>query len=252
MLAAISSEPMNEPERTTASSSFPATDWTQVIGVIQDGDGGPSWEALVEFCERYRPAVRDFFRRRGCECEAAEDYTQSFFASRILEPLSRREGFLLAAKRDEHTRFRSFLCHVLWRFLQDEWKKHAAQKSGGKICHVPLEGLELAGDLESEGSFKHFGREFDRSFAREILLKAADRSRHSKHLLAHLRGEISQEEAARELGLTANAFKQAYHRFRQRLAADLWDEVSKLAGPDEKEIRAEMEYLMSLFLDREA
>ena len=43
--------------------------------------------------------------------------------------------------------------------------------------------------------------------------------------------------------------KQAFHRFRERLARDLWEEVGKLVGPDEADIRAEIAYLMSLFAE---
>ena len=58
---------------------------------------------------------------------------------------------------------------------------------------------------------------------------------------------MSQKEAADELHFSENAFKQAFHNFRTRLARDLWDEVAKLVGPEENEIRAEIEYLISLF-----
>jgi DNA-directed RNA polymerase specialized sigma24 family protein len=238
---------MRKLEPAPASSCFPTTQWTQLIGVMQQGDDQTAWRALVQFCELYRPAIHNFFRRRGCSLEESDDHTQAFFASRILQGWDRREGFLHTAQRGGSVRFRSFLSHVLWRFLQDEWKRRATQKAGAGVVHVPLEGLELADDRADTEAFRSFGREFDRLFALEIIRKAAERSRHSKHLLAHLRGELTQEEGARELGLTPNAFKQAYHRFRQRLALDLWEEVSKLAGPDEKEIRSEIEYLMSLF-----
>jgi DNA-directed RNA polymerase specialized sigma24 family protein len=243
---------MNNQKATTSSSCFPTTQWTQVIGVIQKGDSEAAWSALVEFCERYRSAIHNFFRRRGYSHEEAEDHTQTFFASRILEPWNKRGGFLHKAQRNEQTRFRSFLCHILWRFLQDEWKKQTSVRAGRGASHVPLDGLELADGPSKGDVFRKFGREFDRVFAMEILRKAAERSRHSKYLLAHLRGEISQAEAAQQLGLTANAFKQAYHRFRLRLARDLWEEVGKLAGPDEREIRAEIAYLMSLFDESDA
>ncbi len=240
-------EPMGD-QKTNAASSYPTTQWTQIIEVIQRGDSDAAGVALGEFCERYRPAIYNFFRQRGkCSHEEAEDHTQAFFASRILEGWDRRNGFLHTAQRGEQTRFRSFLCHVLWRFLQDEWKRTAAKKAGGGVAHVPLDDLELFGGPADPRAFESFGQKFDRVFAQEIIQRAAERSKHSRHLMAHLRGEISQQEAAQELGLTENAFKQAHHRFRERLALDLWEEVGKLVGPDENEIRAELKYLMSLF-----
>ena len=239
---------MSDPS-TALASCFPATQWTQVIAVIQQGDQASAWRALEDFCERYRPAVCNFFLRRGCTPEQAEDYTQAFFASRIVARWETRDGFLHAARRAACGKFRSFLAHVLWRFLQDEWKRQSSARAGGKTRLVPL---EIAESLAAPGSRDEFGREFDRTFSLELIRKAAARSGHSRHLQAHLRGEISQQQAARELGLSENAFRQAYHRFRERLARDLWDEVSQLVGPDEQDIRAEIAYLVSLFGDSRA
>ena len=201
---------------------------------------------MDHFCQQYRPAIRNFFLRRGCGPEQAEDYTQAFFASRIIARWETRDGFLHVAQRTACGKFRSFLAHVLWRFLQDEWKKENSARAGGGARHLPLENAEL---LAAPGSLDEFGREFDRAFGLEVIRKAAARSRHSRHLEAHFRGEISQQQAARELGLSENAFKQAYHRFRERLARDLWDEVSQSVGPAEQDVRAEIAYLVSLFGD---
>jgi hypothetical protein len=63
---------------------------------------------------------------------------------------------------------------------------------------------------------------------------------------AHLWGRISPRQAAEELGLSENAFRQGYLRFRRRLAEALREEVTELVGPDDAEIRAEMNYLMNL------
>lgn len=240
---------MSGSELRTSSDCFPATLWTQIIEVIQGEDDTAAQRALAEFCALYRPAVYNFFRRRGRSHAEAEDMTQAFFASRILEHWNDRKGFLHIAERRGEGKFRCFLSHVLWRFLCDEYKKQANLKSGGGAVHVPLEDADLTGKCTDEKAFESFGREFDRVFALEIIRKAAGRSCHSKHLMAHLRGEISQAECALQLGLTENAFKQAYHRFRERLTADLLEEVKKSAGPDENAIRAEIEYLISLFVE---
>jgi DNA-directed RNA polymerase specialized sigma24 family protein len=230
---------------------FPATQWTQVIGAIQSGDGEVAWGALVEFCNRYRSAIVQFFLRRGCTPEQAEEYTQSFFLSRILARWEDRSGFLHNVQRKEDKRFRSFLCRLLWCFLKDQWKAERSGKAGGSFPHVSLDDANPleCGDPKALDSF---GREFDRVFALEIIRQAAARSKHSEYLQAHLRGELAQEAAARAMGISENAFKQAYHRFRERLAKSLWEEVGKLAGPDDREIRAEIAYLMSLFAESAA
>lgn len=238
---------MNNSTAYMSSSCFPATQWTQVIAVLQQRDGEQSWQALGEFCKLYRPAIYNFFRRHGYSHAQAEDYTQDFFAERILRPWGEGEGMLHRAQPDENRRFRSFLAHVLWRFLQDKWKHESAMSVGGGVDHVPLNGMERDGELSGLHSYEQFGRDFDRIFAMEIIRKAAQRSRHSHYLEGHLRGEVSQREAAQALGISENAFKVSFSRFRERLARDLWDEVAKLTGPDQKEIRAELEYLMALF-----
>lgn len=240
---------MSGSAQLSSSGSFPTTQWTQLIGVIQNGDHQTAWPALADFCARYRPAICNFFRQRGCAPEQAEDFTQDFFASRILEKWEDRDGFLHVAHKSEGGHFRSFLCHVLWRFLQDKWKTANSRKAGGGATHIPLDGLECWKRLSDLETYESFGREFDRVFALEVIRRAAQRSKHSKYLEAHLRGEISQQEAARELGISENAFKQSYCRFRERLAKDLWEEVSKLVGPDHGETRAEISYLMSLFAE---
>ncbi len=240
---------MGDDNLSTAPQCFPTTQWTLVLNVIQRDDGAAATDALGTFCERYRQAIRNFFLRKGVKPDRAEDYTQLFFTEKILKRWNGRDGFLHTARRIESCRFRSFLSHVLWRFLQDQWGKERAITTGGQAAHVSLSDPELHLDETIPGTYEVFGREFDRELALEIIRKAAARSRHSKYHEAHLRGEMTQAEAARELGMQENAFKVAHHRFRERLARDLWAEVSRLVGPDEAEVRAEIAYLMSLFAE---
>jgi DNA-directed RNA polymerase specialized sigma24 family protein len=238
---------MGDDSHSQASKCFPTTQWTLVLDVIQREDGAAATDALQTFCERYRPAIRNFFLRKGVNPDRAEDYTQMFFTEKILKRWDGRDGFLHMARRIESCRFRGFLSHVLWRFLQDQWGKEKAVTTGGQTVHVSLSDPELHADEIIPGTYEVFGREFDRVFALEVIQKAANLSKHSKFHMAHLRREITQAEAAIELGMKEETFKQAHHRFRERLAGDLWDEVCKLVGPDEYEIRSEIKYLMSLF-----
>ena len=121
---------------------------------------------------------------------------------------------------------------------------------GGRTEQVSLSDPEFRAEELCGISFETFGRELDRELAMEIIRKAAARSsRHSKYHEAHLRGQMTQAEAARELGIKENSFKVAHHRFRERLARDIWAEVSNLAGEDETAVRDEIAYLMSLFAE---
>jgi DNA-directed RNA polymerase specialized sigma24 family protein len=240
---------MAAPKTVLSANSFPTTQWTQVIEAIKSGSTESGNSALSAFCELYRPAIYQFFCRRGCGETEAEDYTQAFFVGRVLEPVAIGEGFLRKARRIEGQHFRSFLAHVLWQFLKDEQRKKSRVRTGGQAEHFTLNDPDHPLDVAEDVDFQRFGSEFDRVFALEIIQRAAERSRHSKYLIGHFRGEISQEEAAGKLGLEPNAFKQAYSNFRKRLAKDLWEEAAKLAGPDENEIRAEIKYLLSLFAE---
>jgi|SRR5436190_3020118 RNA polymerase sigma-70 factor (ECF subfamily) len=225
---------------------FPTTQWTEIIGPIQSGERETAWAALNDFCECYRMSVHNFFRRHGCDPDQADELTQDFFLKRILKPWDNRGGFLHVADRARGT-FRKFLAHVLWLFLKERWTAQRALRAGGAVVRIPLEELAPADELADGEAFKKFGSRFDRIFAEDLIQRAADRSKHSQHLLAHFRREMPQAQAARELGLSEDAFKLAYDRFKKRLAVDLAAEAAKIAGPDENEIRAEICYLMSLF-----
>ena len=240
---------MRNQEACLGSSSFPTTDWTAVIGVVQRGDDDAAWTALTQFCERYRPAIYGFFLRRGCGHERAEDYTQEFFRTRILRRWEVRKGFLFVAERQGGRHFRSFLCCVLWWFLKEQWKAESAQRAGEDAIHVPVEELERLVEGAEDAAFAVIRAELDREIAFELFRRAAGTSTRSKYLLEHFQDKISQADAAKELGLTENAFKQAYHRFRESFRDELQKEVAKLVGPDPEEIKGEIRYLMSLFAE---
>jgi DNA-directed RNA polymerase specialized sigma24 family protein len=229
------------------SSCFPTTQWTVILEAIKTGDQAVALEALNRFCKRYRPAICNFFLRRRLNMEQAEDYTQAFFASRVFEKWDSRKDFLHKVERRDAGQFRSFLSAILWQFLRDEQRRQSSLKAGGKSLHISISDPEVPIEEICGETFEGFGREFDRELALEIIQRAACGSSNSKYHLAHLRGDVCQAEAAKELGMSENSFKQAHHRFRKRLAEAIKEEVSKLAGPDETEVREEIRYLMSLF-----
>lgn len=234
---------------------FPTTQWTILIDVIQKGNDEAARTALDAFCRHYWPAFFGFFRRRGLSREEAEDCTQGFFTSRILERWDDRDGLLHTVQRSEQRKFRTFLATRLWWFLKDQWKEQRAQRSGGGAPHVPLDGLQESIESSEPGGFQKFGSEFDRVFAVETIKKAAERATRTKAFLSYfLKREqsgkdIGQEEAAKELDMSMGAFRKGYHDFRRRFKAELWKEVAKYAGPDRQEVEAEIKYLMSLFSD---
>ncbi len=240
---------MNDAKEKSVASGFPTTQWTMILQAIQKEDEVASMTGLTAFCERYRPAIYNFFLRKGLEEHRAEDYTQAFFASRVLERWNSRDSFLHAAERRQATKFRSFLCGVLWQFLIDEIRKEKSKKAGGQATHISLPDPESGIEIKDGESYEHFGRDFDHAFAMGLIQKIIGQLRHSKYHEACLRGEMRQAQAALTLGMTEDSFKQAHFRFRKRLSHDIREEVGKLVAPDEAEIDAEIRYLMSLFAE---
>jgi len=230
---------MKEPNQSTT------TLWTQVIEVIQKGDGHAAERALAQFCEQYRPVILGFLCRRGWELGQAEDLAHDFIAAKILSRLEGKEGFLYRARRGETGSFRKFLCAVLWDFHHDSLKKMLAQKAGGRAVHVPVDELEFSrmGHQPPE----EISHETDRAIALKVLDDAAGEASRSAILLDYLRGKIETvKEGAAKLEMSEGAFRVAVHRLLERLKTSLKAEVAKLVGPDEKDIQDELNYLMSL------
>jgi DNA-directed RNA polymerase specialized sigma24 family protein len=235
-------------------SCFPTTQWSQIIEVIQQGDSPTAEAALAEFCQQYRPAIYNFFRRQGSNHAEAEDLTQSFFHKRILHGWADREGILYSVQRQPGRNFRAYLAESLKHFRTEQWRRENSIKAGGGIPHEPLTSTGPAAASPEAGG-REFGRAFDQSFAIDAIKNAAGRATRSHAFLNYfLRREqdgeeIAQTEAARELDMSVGAFKRGYHAFRARLKDELWREVAKYTGPGEQEIEAEMAYLISLFPD---
>lgn len=227
------------------ASQSTATLWTQVIEVIQQGDGQAAERALAQFCEQYRPVILGFFCRRGWEHGQAEDLTQDFFAAKILSRIEGRDGFLHRARRGKDGSFRKFLCAVLWDFHYDRLKKLLAQKAGGRAVHVPVDELEFS--RMGQQPPDEICHETDRAVALKVLDDAAGQASRSAVLLDYLRGKIETvSEGAARLEMSEGAFKVAVHRLLERLKTNLRAEVAKLVGPEANDIDDELSYLMSL------
>ena len=89
-------------------------------------------------------------------------------------------------------------------------------------------------------------RRIDYELALNLVRTAASQSTDCSFHLLHAQGKISQAEAAKQCGITEDAFKQSYQRFKEKFNRYLRVEVAKLVGPDKVEIRTELSYLMSL------
>jgi len=219
--------------------------WTQVIEVIQQGDPVATARALEEFCRSYHPVIVSFFQQRGCGPEDAEDFAQEFFEGDIISQMEARKSLIHRADRQRNGRFRPYLFTALKNFYTEKVRQRFRKKSGGGVQHVPVETHEVS---ENGDAAQRMERGFDRALALEVIQRAARHATRSEQYLACLRGELSQREAAAQLDISENTFKQGYFRFRNDLPRHLRDEVAKLvAEADPAALEDEIRYLMKLF-----
>jgi DNA-directed RNA polymerase specialized sigma24 family protein len=228
---------------------------TRVSLVLAAGEGGTprSREALATLCGIYWYPIYAYLRRLGYTADAAEDYTQGFFA-RLLD-----KNYLRQFER-ERGRFRSFLLGCLKHFLAHEQHWQRARKRGGGMSPLPLD--HVFQDAERRYSReprdestpeKIFGRQWAMTLLGRVNArleqeaasgpKAAHFDR-LKALLTGADGELRYAQLAAELGTTEGAVKVAVHRLRQRFRECLREEIAQtLDGTDD--IDGEIRYLMA-------
>jgi RNA polymerase sigma factor (sigma-70 family) len=225
--------------------AFATTHWSVVL--TAQGESVAAQEALERLCCIYWRPIYTFVQQRGIETEEAKDITQAFFAD-LLEHRS------LTAVRKEKGRFRSFLLGALKHFLADERRRAMAIKRGKGQQLIPLEGLsgeerramEPADPLTAEQIYE---RRWASTVLERVLSRSKDEYRAAgnaalfdslKQLLPDEPGAPSQADIAAQLGMTENAVRQAFHRFRQRYQSLLREEIAHTVatpGDIEDELR---------------
>jgi RNA polymerase sigma-70 factor (ECF subfamily) len=225
--------------------AFSTTHWSVVLDAQTESP--TAQEALEKLCQIYWPPIYSFVQRKGVDPEEAKDLTQEFFAD-LLEHRN------LTAVRKEKGRFRSYLLGALKYFLADERRRVMAIKRGKGQRMIPLE--ELSGDerIEMEPADSLTAEQiYERRWASTLLERVLGLLKKEyvgagnaalfdclKQLLPDEPGSPSQAEIARELGMTANAVRQAFHRFRQRYQLLLREEIAHTVatpGDVEDELR---------------
>lgn len=104
---------------------FPTTAWEDVEAA---GERDP--EALDRLAQLYRPAILAFIRRRGIDGNLAEDLCQEVFVRLIA-------GNVLAKADAARGRFRSLLCTVTVRVMQD-WSRQRTDIPCGDVDDAAL------------------------------------------------------------------------------------------------------------------
>lgn len=238
-------------ERTQVSGTpFVTTHWSVVLAA--QGQSPEATKALETLCRIYWPPIYSFLRREGRSVEDAQDLTQGFFA-RLLE---RHD---LDSVRQEKGRLRSYLLTSLKHFLINERQRMRSLKRGEGRPLIPLEELIARERNDSEpADMLTANRIYERRWALTVLEQVLERLgkeyeaagnaasfERFRELLAEGRDGISQAQIADELGMSENAVKQAYHRFRQRYRELLREEIAHtVAVPGD--IEDELRYLIAV------
>jgi RNA polymerase sigma-70 factor (ECF subfamily) len=225
--------------------AFATTHWSVVLEA--QGESPAAQEALEKLCRIYWRPIYSFLRRQGIRPEEAEDLTQGFFA----QLLERRS---LGAVRKEKGRLRSYLLGALKYFLADEQRRAMAIKRGKGLRLIPLEELGADKRVEMEPADPVtaemiYERRWALTVLEHVLSRLKDEYRTAgnatlfdslKQLLPDEPGAPSQAETAAQLGMTENALRQAFYRFRQRYQSLLREEIAHTVattGDIEDELR---------------
>ena len=224
---------------------FTTTHWSVVLEA--QGESPAAQQALEKLCRTYWRPIYGFVRRQGVGAEAAEDITQGFFA----QLLERRS---LDAVRKEKGRLRSYLLGAVKYFLADEQRRAMAIKRGSGLRPIPLEDLRANERIEMEPADPAtaetiYERRWALTVLEHVLSRLKDEYRAAgnaalfdslKQLLPDEPGSPSQAEIAAQLGMTENALRQAFYRFRQRYQSLLREEIAHTVatpGDIEDELR---------------
>jgi RNA polymerase sigma factor (sigma-70 family) len=240
-LTAVSSAAAGE----YGGAAFTTTHWSVVLEA--QGESPAAQEALEKLCRTYWRPIFAFLRRQGLPPEEAEDITQGFFA----QLLERRK---FNALRKEKGRLRSFLLGALKYFVADEQRRAMAVKRGKGQRLIPLEELHADEGIDMEPSEPMTAEMiYERRWALTVLERVLSRLKDEyvaagnaalfdalKELLPDEPGSPSQAEIAARLGMSENAARQAFYRFRQRYQALLREEIANTVatpGDIEDELR---------------
>ena len=233
-----------------SGAAFTTTHWSVVL--TAQGESPDAQEALEKLCRMYWRPIYSFVRRQGLAQAEAEDITQGFFAQ-LLE----RRSF--DAVRKEKGRLRSFLLASLKYFLADEQRRAMAIKRGKGQRLIPLEELRADERTEMEPADPVTAEMiYERRWALTVLERVINRLKDEyraagnavlfdslKQLLPDEPGAPSQGEIAARLGMTENAIRQAFYRFRRRYQSLLREEIAHtVASPGD--IEDELRHLISV------
>jgi len=230
--------------------AFATTHWSVVL--TAQGESPAAQEALEKLCRTYWRPVYGFIKRQGIRPQEAEDLTQGFF-SLLLE----RRDF--DAVRKEKGRLRSYLLTSVKHFLASEQRRAMTAKRGKGQRLIPMEELRANERVEMEPADPlSADRLYERRWALTLMEQVLRRLRDEycaagnaavfdslKQLLPDEPGAPSRTEIASQLGMTDNALRQAFHRFRHRYQLLLREEISHTVAVA-SDVEDELRHLISV------
>jgi RNA polymerase sigma factor (sigma-70 family) len=224
----------------TAKGQFTNTHWSVVLAAGQCGTA-QSAQALEVLCRTYWHPLYAYVRRRGYAEHDAQDLTQEFFA-RLLE-----KEYLRSVDRAKG-KFRSFLLAAMEHFLAKEWRRANAQKRGGGLDFLSLDGSSTeSGPLQVAAPGLSPEEFFDQQWAITVLEQAVGKLRQEfraagkgevfeelKIFLTGERRDRSYAALAVRLNTTAAALKMTVSRMRQRYGELLRAEIAGTVSGSEQ------------------
>jgi DNA-directed RNA polymerase specialized sigma24 family protein len=240
-------------ETETEPAAFATTHWSLVVAA--QGRSLAAEEALEKLCCIYWRPLYAFARRQGSNPDEARDLTQGFFE--LL--LTRRD---LDTARREKGRLRSYLLVSFKHFLAGERRREMTIKRGHGQWLIPLEEMhanELAhpafsGLVDSLSADRLYERRWASTLIEQVLKRLKKEYCTTgnavlfdslKQLLPDEPGAPSRAEIAARLGMTDNALRQAFHRFRHRYQILLREEIGHTVA-DPSEIEDELRHLIAV------
>lgn len=233
--------------------AFATTHWSVVL--TAQGESPAAEAALEKLCRIYWRPLYAFALRQGWDAEEARDLTQGFF-QRLL---ARRD---LETVRKEKGRLRAYLLVSFKHFLTGERRRAMRIKRGRGQWSIPLEELRatertdpvFGGLVDSLSADRLYERRWAVTLIEQVLRRLKEDYRATgnallfdslKQLLPDEPGARSRPEIAATLGMTENALRQAFHRFRHRYQLLLREEIGHTVA-DASEIEDELRHLIAV------
>jgi RNA polymerase sigma-70 factor (ECF subfamily) len=240
-----------EDNRKSAEGRFASTHWSVVLAAART-DSPEAQLALEKLCSAYWYPLYAYLRRSGSTPEEAEDLTQEFFASRVINKR------VLQGVDPSAGRFRSWLLTSLQNLARNERDKQRAAKRGGDHPHVSLDLRDAEGRYLAEPAHDLTPeRLYERSWALTLLDRAfealreryriSERQQLFEALKGFLPGERSKQpyaEVARQLGRTEDAVKMAVSRLRKEYGEQLVAEIQRTVN-SAAEVETERRHLLA-------